>query len=151
MKQEAKKLIESAIDAIAYDLKINKKEFLESRNPEIATYRTCLMYFCTTYKTNKLKKCSRNRALFTFSEIGRIFGKAQCTISFAATSFENQVNKGNKSFLDAGLIAYGLLFGSSDLNEKNKKLNSINKSIEHLELEKEKVMVEIKQILRLKK
>jgi len=151
MKQETKKLIETAIESIAYDLKIDKKEFLESAKEEIATYRTSLIYFCTTYKTKELKKGSRNRALFTYAEIGRIFGKAQCTISFAATSFENQVNKGNKTFINAGLLSHKLLFGSSDLNKKNKKLNSINKSIKHLELEKEKVMIEIKQILRLKK
>lgn len=151
MKQEAKKLIETAIESIAYDLKIDKKEFLESAKEEIATYRTSLIYYSTKFKGTQIKRGLRSQGLFTLKEIGRIFCKAQCTISFAATSFENQVNKGNKTFINAGLLSHKLLFGSSDLTEKNKKLNSINKSIEHLELEKEKVMVEIKQILRLKK
>lgn len=101
MKQEAKQLISQAIEAISYDLKINEKEFIKTRNHEIQMKRAALLNYIYNLKGKGITRGSRTKGLLTLKEIGRIFEKKECTINLVCNNFQMKWQRKEPNYLDA--------------------------------------------------
>ena len=101
MKQEAKQLITQAIEAISYDLKIDKKEFIKTRNHEIQYKRAALLNYIYNLKSKTIRKGARQKGLLTLNEIGKIFNKKECTINLVCNNFQMKWQRKEPNYIAA--------------------------------------------------
>lgn len=101
MKQEAKQLINETIEAISYDLKIDKKEFIKSRSHEIQYKRAALLNYIYNLRSKSVRKGSRQKGLLTLKEMGKIFNKKECTINLVCNNYQMKWQRKEPKYLEA--------------------------------------------------
>jgi len=101
MKQESKQLIQEAIKVISYDLKVDEKEFISTRNHEIQCKRAALLNYIYNLRSKTIRKGARQKGLLTLKEIGKIFNKKECTINIVCNNFQMKWQRKQEKYIAA--------------------------------------------------